>query len=105
MSPDAEAVDERHARLDAVDDAHAVARELDHVAVLGDHDRRGRHAGVLREPRVRGQHPVLAVDRHHRLRPHEAEQRAQLLGARVAGDVHGGVLLVQHLGAARASAG
>ncbi len=43
------------------------------------------------------EHPELAVDRHHRLRPDEAEQRAHLLGARVARDVDRRVLLVQHL--------
>ena len=48
---------------------------------------------------MRRLHPELAVDRHHRLRADQGEQRAQLLGARVARDVHVGVLLVQHLGA------
>ena len=71
--------------------------QLDHVAVVGDHDRRRGNARLLREPRVRGEHPELAVDRHHRLRPQEADQRAQLLGACVAGDVDVGVLLVEHL--------
>ncbi len=45
-----------------------------------------------------GQHPELAVDRQDGLWPDQPEQRAQLLGARVAGHVHRGVLLVQHLG-------
>ena len=48
---------------------------------------------------MRGEHPELAVHRHHRLRAHEADDRAQLLRLAVAGDVHGRVVLVQHLGA------
>ena len=53
---------------------------------------------------MRREHPELAVDRHDRLRAQQAEQRAQLLGAGMAGDVHVGVLLVQHLGAAAGEA-
>ena len=49
--------------------------------------------------RVRGEHPVLAVDRHHGARADEREQRAQLLGIAVTRDVHRRDLLVQHLGA------
>ena len=83
-----------------VDDPRAVARELDDVAVLGDHDRRGGHARIARElawaASIRNS-PWIGITR---LRPDEAEQRAHLLGARVARDVHGRVLLVQHLRAA-----
>ena len=46
-----------------------------------------------------GEHPVLAVDGHHGLRPEEGDHRAQLLGVRVPGDVHRRDLLVEHLGA------
>ena len=95
---DAEAVDERHARLDVVDDArHAVASSSTTSPFSAITIALGGHARVAREPRVRGQHPELAVDRHDRLRPQEREQRAQLLGVAVARDVHGRVLLVQHL--------
>ena len=41
---------------------------------------RGRDAALARQPRVRGQHPELAVDGHDRLRPEQREHRAQLLG-------------------------
>ena len=44
-----------------------------------------------------GEHPVLAVNRHHVPRPEEREHRPQLLLVRVPGDVHRGDLLVQHL--------
>ena len=74
-------------------------RQLDDGAVLGDHDPRRRDARLAAEPGVRGEHPVLAVDRHQRLRAHEREHRAHLLRARVPGDVHHRDLLVQHLGA------
>jgi hypothetical protein len=94
MSP----VDERHSGLDVVDDARSRRCELDDVAVLGDQDRGGRDPGLLREPAVRREHPELAVDRHHRLRAEQAEQRPQLLRAGVAGDVDRRILLVQHLG-------
>ena len=77
----------------------AYRAELHDGAVVGEHDPGCRHAGVSRQLRVRGEHPVLAVDRHHRPRAQQRQHRAQLLGAGVARDVHGGDLLVQHLGA------
>src|SRR5215204_7219841 len=88
---DAEAVDERHAAVHAIDDPRAGARQLDDVAVLGDHDPRRGNAGVPRESRVRREHAELAVDRHDGLWADEPEERPQLLPARVAGDVDGGV--------------
>src|SRR6266511_1903901 len=94
---DAQAVDERDAAVDAVDDPDAVAGKLDDVAVLGDDDRGRRDADVLGEAGMRREHPELAVDRHHRLRPREREERPQLLGARVTRNVNRGVLLVEHL--------
>ena len=72
---DAEAVDERDSRLDVVDDARALRRQLDDSAVLRQHDPLGRHSPLLREACVRGQHPELAVDRHQRLRPNERDHR------------------------------
>ena len=84
--------------VDPVDEPRAAARELHHGAVLGEDDPVLRHAGLARELRVRREHPVLAVDRHHVARPQQREHRPQLLLARVAGDVHGRDLLVQHLG-------
>ena len=64
---DAEPVDEGDAGLDLVDDPRRRPRSSSttvpfspiRIAVRG-------HAGLAREPRVRRQHPVLAVDRHHR---------------------------------------
>ena len=44
-----------------------------------------------------GQHPELAVHRHHRARTQKRENRAELLRAPVAGDVDGRVVLVQDL--------
>ena len=96
--PHAEPVDEGDARLDVVDDTRPGRGQLDDRAVLGQHDRVWRDAALLRQPRVSGQHPELAVHRHHRLRSHERDHRPQLLGVPVARDVHRGVLLVQHLG-------
>ena len=96
---DAEPVDERDARLDTVDDPRAVRCHLDDGAVLGDHNRIVGDTAVLRQLRVRREHAVLAMDRHHRARPHQRQQGAQLLRARVAGDVDGSDLLVEHLGA------
>ena len=96
---DAEPVDEGHAGLDAVGDAHAVRGQLDDRPVLGDHDPLVRDARVARELGVGGEHAVLAVDRHDGSRPHEREERAQLLGARVPRDVHRRDLLVEDLGA------
>ena len=97
--PDPEPVDERDTGVDPVDERGAAARELDDGAVLGDEDPLLGDAGLACELRVRGEHPVLAVDGHHVARPQEREHRPQLLLARVAGDVHGRDLLVQHLGA------
>ena len=48
---------------------------------------------------MRGEHPVLAVDRHQCFGSDECEQGAKLLGAGVTRHVHRGDLLVQHLGA------
>ena len=95
--PDAEPVDERDARVDPVDDAHAGRGQLDDGAVLGDHDPIVGDAAVVRELRVRREHSVLAVDRHHGARPDEREQRPHLLGAGMPGDVDRRDLLVQHL--------
>ena len=97
--PDAEPVDERDARVDAVDEASAAPRELDDGAVVGDEDPLLGNARLACELRVRREHAVLAVDRHHVARAQQREHRPQLLLARVAGDVHGRDLLVQHLGA------
>ena len=77
----------------------AVPVELDHGAVLAQDDRIRRHACLLCEARVRREHAVLAVDRHHAARTEQRDHRSQLIGVRVAGDVHGRVVLVQHLGA------
>ena len=95
--PHAEPVHERHPRFDVVDHADAVRRELEHVAVVDDHDRRRGHPRFLRQAGVRSQHPELAVDRHDSLRPQQADQRPELLGPRMPRHVHGRVLLVQHL--------
>ena len=96
--PDPQAVDERDSRAHPVDEPRAAAGELDHRAVLGDEDPLLRHARVTRELRMRGEHPVLAVDRHHVARTEQREHRPQLLLTRVTGHVHGSDLLVQHLG-------
>ena len=70
---DAEPVDEGHARLDVVGDAHAVARQLDDVAVLGDHDRgrraRPRPARAARGPRASGTRRGSASSAFGRSRP------------------------------------
>ena len=59
-----------------------------------------RSAGTPRfagEARLRREHAELAVHGHDVPRPQEGEDRADLLGVPVAGDVHGRDLLVQHL--------
>ena len=45
---------------------------------------------------MRGEHPVLAVDRHHVTRPEQREHGPQLLLVRMAGHVHGAISM-QHL--------
>ena len=89
VTPASHVVDEPSTSTSQLDD-RAVLREQD--PVLGD-------TGLARELCVRSQHPVLAVDRHDVARAEKREHRAQLLLARVAGDVHRRDLLVQHLGA------
>ena len=85
---DTQAVDERHPGVDPVDEPCAAARELDDRAVLGDEDALVGNTRVAGELRVRREHPVLAVDRHHVARTEQREHRPQLLLARVPGDVH-----------------
>ena len=95
--PDAQPVDERAPHVELVGEPGDAAPELDDGAVLGEHDPVRGHAGVAREPRLRGEHAELAVDGHDVVRPEQREDRADLLGVPVAGDVHRGDLLVQHL--------
>jgi hypothetical protein len=52
-----------------VDDPCAVLGELDHAAVLGQHDVLVRDAALARELGVRGEHAELPVHGHDRARP------------------------------------
>ena len=92
---------------DVVDDARdAVLRQLDDGAVLGEHDRSLRRAPLSRASwacaaSMRNS-PCTGMTARGRS---EADDRAQLLGASVPGDVHRRVVLVQHLGARLRAAG
>ena len=104
---DAEPVDERDARLDrsTIRDARraesSTTEPFSAITIA-----LGGHARVAREPRVRGEHPELAVHRHDRLRAERAPSIVRSSSAlRVAGDVHGRDLLVEHLRAGLRAAG
>ena len=74
-----------------VDHGATAVVHLEHVAVLQHEDILGRHTHGLGQLGVRGQHPVLAVQRHEVARLHEAQHQLELLLAPVAPDVDGRV--------------
>ena len=95
----AEPVDEGHACLDLVDDAGTWPSAGSTTEPFSASTIAFAGTPASLASGVRGEHPVLAVDRHHGARADEREQRSQLLAIAVAGDVDRRDLLMQHLGA------
>src|SRR6266545_2919516 len=95
--PHSQAVDERLAGLDRIDDSRTAVREFDDGAVLSQDDVLAVHPGVAREPAVSGQHAELSVDGHHVARAQDGEDGPELLGVTVTGDVHRRDLLMEDL--------
>jgi hypothetical protein len=96
---DVEAVDVDVADRHRPDDRRLAVDQVDDDAVLGEQDPVGGHAGLLGQRRVRPQVTPLAVHRHEVSRLGHVEQRAQLAGRGVPGDVHPRGLLVHDGGA------
>ena len=91
---DVEPVDVDVADRHAAHDRGLAVDQVDHDAVLGEQHPVAAHAGLLGQRGVRAQVPPLAVHRHEVARLGHVEQRAQLAGRRVPGDVHPRGLLV-----------
>ena len=98
--PDGLAVDEHVAAVDLADDLGLPVDQVDHDAVLGEHDPVGGHARGDRQVGVGLHVPELAVHRHHVARLDDVVAVEQLAGTGVAADVHQRVALVHHPGAA-----
>src|SRR6266851_4055407 len=69
--------------------------QVDHNAILGDHDVPIGHPAELGEPRVRPQVSPFAVHRHEVARPHQVQHVEQFAGRCVPGHVHHRVALVR----------
>ena len=72
--------------------------QIDHIAVFGKHHILRIDARLDRDHAVGHQVTVLAVDRHGALRLDDVVHVQQLAFVAVAGDVHGGVVSVDHAG-------
>jgi len=81
-------VDEHLADVNAIHDRYGCGRHGDHVSGVGELDVRRVDPDVGREPRMRRQLPVLAVDRNEESRPHEPQKLSQLVRGGVTGDMH-----------------
>src|SRR5262249_7123016 len=66
--------------VDVADDAGPALDQVDHVAVVAEHDPLGRDPGLLAQPGVRAQVPPFAVHRHEVARLDHVEQIEQLAG-------------------------
>ena len=91
---DGQAVDVDVPARDRADHVGHAVHQVDHHAVLGEHDVVVGHAGQRGQVGVRAQVPPLAVHRHEVARLDQVEHVEQLAGRRVAGDVHLGHALV-----------
>src|SRR5690606_19592826 len=94
---DTRAVDVDVAARHRTDDARLAVDEVDDDAVLGEHDPLGRYPGLHRVCAVGDEVTDLAVDRHDVAGLDDVVDVQQLACARVDGDVHQDVSLLEHL--------
>ena len=80
------------------DDRGLAVVQVDDVAVFGQHDVLRIDAGLDGDHAVGHQVAVFAVDRHGALRLDDVVHVQQFAFVAVAGDVHGGVVSVDHAG-------